>query len=333
MSDTNIQVLLARRPQGWVQEEDFSIVETAIPTPGAGEVLVKNQYLSLDPYMRGRMNDARSYAASVALGQVMVGGTVGQVVESNNPAFPVGATVVGNLGWQLYAVSNGQGLRIVDPTIVPPSTYLGVVGMPGVTAYVGLFDIGQPKPGETVVVSAAAGAVGSVVGQLAKRHGARAVGIAGGAEKCAYVVEQLGFDACVDYKAENFREALAAAVPNGIDVYFENVGGDVLDAVLGHLNVFSRIPFCGMVSQYNESSSQGFRGMGTLLSQRVKLQGFIVGDHLDRWPTALSELAKAVAAGEIAYDETIAEGIHSAPSAFIGMLKGKNLGKQLVKLS
>ncbi|KAB8140579.1 NADP-dependent oxidoreductase [Chloroflexia bacterium SDU3-3] len=333
MSDTNIQVLLARRPQGWVQEEDFSIVETAIPSSGAGEVLVKNQYLSLDPYMRGRMSEAKSYAASVALGQVMVGGTVGQVVESNNPAFPTGATVVGNLGWQLYAVSNGQGLRIVDPTIVPPSAYLGVVGMPGVTAYVGLFDIGQPKPGETVVVSAAAGAVGSVVGQLAKRHGARAVGIAGGAEKCAYVVERLGFDACVDYKAENFREALAAAVPNGIDVYFENVGGDVLDAVLEHLNVFARIPFCGMISQYNEADPRGFRGMRRLLSQRVKLQGFIVGDHLDRWPTALAELAKAVASGEIAYDETVAEGIRNAPSAFIGMLKGKNLGKQLVKLS
>ena len=329
----NQQVLLARRPNGWVSEEDFSIVESDLPEPGEGEILVENQWLSLDPYMRGRMNDAKSYAKSVALGEVMVGGTVGKVVVSKNPRFAIGDVVVASLGWQHFGVSDGKGVMKVDASKVPASAYLGAVGMPGVTAWYGLFEIGAPKPGETVVVGAAAGAVGSVVGQLAKLRGCRAVGVAGGRDKCEHVVRDLGFDACVDHRDPALGQALAEATPNGIDVYFENVGGPLLDLVIKRLNPFSRIPLCGLVSQYNAKESYGVKGFLALLSNRVKVQGFIVSDHLDVWPRAQKELAEWVMEGKIVFRESVAKGLSQAPRAFIGMLKGENLGKQLVQIA
>jgi len=332
MPDTHIEIRLASRPQGWVEESNFHVVEAPIPAPKDGEVLLRNVWLSLDPYMRGRMNDAKSYAAKVEIGDVMVGGTISEVVESKNPKYAAGDVVIAYGGWREYATSDGSGLAKIDPSRVPPSAYLGVVGMPGVTAYVGLFDIGAPKEGETVVVSAAAGAVGGVVGQLAKIRGARAVGIAGGKAKCDYVVSELGFDACVDYKSPDFKDALRAATPNGADVYFENVGGAILDAVLTRLNPFARIPLCGLVSQYNATEPYGVKGFALLLVNRVKVQGFIVSDDASKWPAARRDLAAWVAEGKIRYRETITEGIRSAPSAFIGMLKGDNVGKQLVKL-
>jgi len=332
MSEKNLQVLLARRPTGAPQESDFRLVETAVPEIGDGQFLVRSRYLSLDPYMRGRMNDAKSYAKPVELGAVMVGGAVGEVAASRHPKFKPGDKVVGAFGWQLYAASDGAGVsRIADPR-VPLSAYLGVVGMPGVTAYIGLLDFGQPKAGETVVVSAASGAVGAVVGQIAKIRGCRAVGIAGGPDKCRYVVEELGLDACVDYKAGRLWEDLSQATPKGIDVYFDNVGGEILDIVLRRLNPFARIPLCGLISQYNAAEPYAMKNAGALLVNRVKLQGFIVTDHLPRWPAALADLAQWLSEGKIKYRETVAEGLRSAPSAFIGMLAGKNFGKQLVKL-
>ncbi len=333
MSTRNIQVTLASRPVGWVKESDLKIVESDIPKPGPGQVLVRNLWLSLDPYMRGRMNDVRSYAESVKIGGVMVGGTVGEVVESNNPSFKSGDHVLGYYGWQLYGISDGRELQKVDSKAAPLSAYLGVLGMPGLTAWFGLIDIGAPKAGETGVVSAAAGAVGSVVGQIAKIKGCRAVGIAGGKAKCDHVVKDLGFDACVDYKAGNLAGDLSAATPKGIDIYFENVGGDVLEAVAMRLNPFARIPLCGLISQYNEVRPRGLNNLVLLLINRVKLQGFIVSDYMDRAAPALAELSKWVAEGKIKYRETIAEGIENAPRAFIGMLKGANVGKQLVKLA
>jgi NADPH-dependent curcumin reductase len=328
----NMQVLLASRPTGWVQEANFNIVETPIPKPGPGEVLVKNHWLSLDPYMRGRMNDVKSYVPPVQIGEVMVGGTVGEVLESNHPKFKPGDFVVGRVGWQLYGVSDAESLMKVDPKLVPLSAYLGVAGMPGGTAWIGLFEHCQPKAGETVVVSAASGAVGSVVGQLAKLQGCRAVGIAGGAEKCKYVVKELGFDACVDYKAGNLHEDLKAAAPGGIDCYFENVGGEVMDTAFRQLNPFSRVALCGMISDYNATEPYGTKMVRALLVNRVKLQGFIVFDRPDLYVRAVTQLAKWVAQGRIKYHETVADGLHSAPKAFIGMLKGANLGKQVVKL-
>lgn len=332
MSGKNLQIVLARRPTGAVQESDFRLVESAVPEIGDNQFLVRNHYLSLDPYMRGRMNDAKSYAKPVELGEVMVGGTVGEVVASRHPKFKAGDAVVGAFGWQLYGVSDGAGVQKVEERRIPLSAYLGVVGMPGVTAYVGLLDIGQPKAGETVVVSAASGAVGGVVGQMAKIHGCRAVGIAGGAEKCRYVVEELGFDACVDYKAGNLWESLKDATPKGIDVYFENVGGEIFDTVLRRVNAFARIPLCGLVSQYNLAEPYAMKNIASLLVNRVRLQGFIVSDHLARWPAALKDLAQWVLEGRIKYRESVAEGLQNAPAAFIGMLAGKNFGKQLVKL-
>jgi NADPH-dependent curcumin reductase CurA len=328
----NTKITLASRPHGWPSEDNFAVVEADVPEPRDGELLVRVHYLSLDPYMRGRMNDAKSYAAKVEIGDVMVGGTVGEVVSSKHPGFSPGDFVAANLGWQEYGVTNGAGVYKVDPTRVALSQYLGAVGMPGVTAYVGLLDIGQPKEGETVIVSAAAGAVGSVVGQLAKLRGCRAVGIAGGKTKCEYVVRELGFDACVDYKAKTFEEDLRAATPKGVDVSFENVGGAVMDSVLRRLNPFARIPLCGLVSQYNETELYGVKGFAYLLVNRVKLQGFIVSEHASRWPDALRDLGTWVAEGKIKTRETIAEGIRSAPSAFLGMLRGENVGKQLVKV-
>ena len=328
----NLQVLLASRPEGWVREDNFRIVETDIPRPREGEALVRNLYLSLDPYMRMRMDAGKSYAPPVEVGEVMVGGGVGEVMESRDPRLSKGDIVTGRLGWQLYAVAAGTGLRKVNTDGAPISTALGVIGMPGVTAWYGLLKIGEPKAGETVVVSAAAGAVGSVVGQIAKIKGCRAVGIAGGSEKCSYVVSGLGFDACADYKSARFESDLKGMVPGGIDVYFENVGGRVLDVILPHLNAFSRIPFCGYVSEYNPGEGYGVRHLRQLLVSRSRLQGFIISEHLEIWEQALQELAGWVAAGKLKYHETVTEGLENAPRAFIGMLQGKNLGKQLVKL-
>ena len=329
----NKQVLLAARPKGAPKESDFRIVETEVADPADGELLVKNLFLSLDPYMRGRMNEGKSYAARVELDHVMVGSTVGEVVASRHPKLKVGDVVLGGFGWQAYGLSKGEGLMKLDPAKVPLSAYLGAAGMPGVTAWYGLFDIGKPKPGETVVVAAASGAVGSVVGQLAKLHGCRAIGIAGGKDKCDYVTGELGFDACLDHRDPSLKERFREATPGGVDVYFENVGGAILDMVLARLNAFARIPLCGLVSQYNATEAYGVKNFGALLTNRVTLQGFIVSEHMDRWPAALADLAGHVAAGRLKYRESIAEGLDSAPSAFIGMLEGKNFGKQLVKIA
>jgi len=316
-----------------VQETDFRIVESDLPALLDGEVLVKNLYLSLDPYMRGRMNAGKSYAARTELGQVMVGGTVGIIAESKNSAFQVDDAVLGYFGWQEYGISSGNGLQILPRNErIPLSAYLGVVGMPGITAWFGLIHIGQPKPGETVVVSAASGAVGTVVGQLAKTKGCRAVGVAGGEAKCDYVVQELGFDACVDYKAGQLAERLATAAPQGIDIYFDNVGGEILDTVLEQLNAFARIPLCGLISQYNATEPYHVRNFGSLLTNRVTLQGFIISEHTDTWPQATLELSQLVEAGTLKYRESVVQGLEQAPAAFIGMLKGENFGKQLVKL-
>jgi len=333
MTTKNKQVLLAARPKGAPTENDFRIVTTELRDPEDGEVLVKNLFLSLDPYMRGRMNEGKSYAARVELDHVMVGATVGEVIASRHPKLKVGDVVVAYLGWQELALSKGEGVMKVDPGKVPLSAYLGAVGMPGVTAWYGLFDIGKPKPGETVVVAAASGAVGSVVGQLAKLHGCRAVGIAGGKDKCEHVVKELGFDACIDHRDTSMKERFREATPNGVDVYFENVGGEILDMVLARLNPFARIPLCGLVSQYNATEPYGVKNFGSLLTNRVTLQGFIVSEHMDRWPAALADLGGHVAAGRIKFRESIAEGLDNAPAAFIGMLEGKNFGKQLVKIA
>lgn len=332
MSEKNLQVLLARRPTGAVQESDFRFAETDIPRIGDGQFLVRNHYLSLDPYMRGRMSDAKSYAKPVEIGEVMTAETVGEIIESRHPGFKKGEKVVARLGWQLYGVSNGEGVRKIEESRVPLSAHLGVLGMPGTTAYVGLLDIGQPKPGETVVVSAASGAVGSAVGQIAKIKGCRAVGIAGGPEKCRYVVEELGFDACVDYKAGRLQEDLQRAAPNGIDVYFENVGGEILDVVLAQMNPFGRIPVCGLISQYSATQPYAVKNIRMLLTSRLKMQGFIVFEHVARAPAALKDLTQWVIEGRVKYRETIAEGLKNAPAAFIGLLAGKNFGKQIVKL-
>jgi NADPH-dependent curcumin reductase CurA len=329
----NKRVLLASRPTGWVTEDNFRIDSVPVPKPKDGEVLVKNLWLSLDPYMRGRMNDSKSYAAKQELGEVMIGGTAGEVIESKNPKFAVGDKVVGMFGWQQYGLSNGAGLNKIDASRAPLSAFLGVLGMPGVTAWIGLLDICQPKAGETVVVSAAAGAVGSVVGQIAKIKGCRAVGIAGGKAKCDYVVKELGFDACVDYKAGKLDDDLKAAVPKGIDCYFENVGGEILDAALRRMNPFSRIAVCGLISQYNVTQPYAVKNFASILTNRIKVQGFIVSDRMELWAKALPELIGWVASGKIKYRETVAQGLESAPKAFIGLLKGENFGKQLVKLT
>ncbi|MGC8507867.1 MAG: NADP-dependent oxidoreductase [Thiomonas sp.] len=332
MHDQNLQCLLAERPTGWVEPRHFRFERSPIPTPGDGEVLVRNHWLSLDPYMRGRMSDAKSYAEPVALGAVMVGGTAGEVIASRDPQFQPGDKVVGMLGWQLYGVAPGRALQKVDDRQVPLSAYLGPVGMPGVTAWYGLNRICEPKAGETVVVTAAAGAVGSVVGQLAKARGCRVVGVAGGAQKCRYVVEELGFDACVDYKAGNLKADLKTALPDGVDALFENVGGDIFDVLLTRTNAFARIALCGMIADYNTTDPYCMKNLRAVLIHRLKLQGFIVSEHMDQWPAALRELAGLVAAGRLRWRESVAQGLENAPDAFIGMLKGQNFGKQLVKL-
>jgi len=337
-SATNRQILLASRPQGEPTGDNFKLVETAVPALADGQVLVRNHFLSLDPYMRGRMNEGKSYAAPQPLNEVMIGGTAGEVVESKNPHFKAGDKVVGMGGWQEYQLVDASQrgvLQKVDTTHIPLSAYLGAVGMPGVTAWYGLIKIINPKAGETIVVSAASGAVGGAVGQLAKTRGARAVGIAGGADKCRYLVEELGFDACIDYKEhkdlKSLSAALKAACPNGIDGYFENVGGMILDAVLLRANAFSRVAMCGMISGYNgEPIPMTYPQM--ILTNRMKVEGFIVSEHMDVWPEALKELGTLVATGKLKYRESVAEGIASAPEAFLGLLKGKNFGKQIVKL-
>ena len=335
---SNRQILLDNRPEGEATTGNFKLVTTDTPALKDGEVLVRNHYLSLDPYMRGRMNDSKSYAASQPLGEVMIGGTVGEVVESQNPKFAVGDKVVGMGGWQEYSVVDGNApgmLRKVDTTHVPLSFYLGAVGMPGVTAWYGLVKIIAPKPGATVVVSAATGAVGSAFAALAKARGLRVVGIAGGPEKCKYAVEELHFDECVDYRqhpdVKTMSKALKDACPNGIDGYFENVGGYILDAVLLRTNAFARIALCGMIAGY-DGQPLPLQNPALILVNRLTIEGFIVSEHMEVWPEALKELGTLVATGKLKPRETIAEGIESAPEAFLGLLKGKNFGKQLVKL-
>ena len=328
----NRQILLARRPRGPVQEEDFRLVETDVLPVRDGQVLTRVRYLSLDPYMRGRMDDARSYAPPQPLGEVMIGGTVAEVIESKNPDFTRGDIVAGMAGWQEYQVTGGAGLRKLDVRRIPPSAYLGCVGMPGVTAWYGLTQIGKPKEGETLVVSAAAGAVGSVVGQLAKLRGCRAVGIAGGKLKCDLVTGEFGFDACVDYKSPSFQNDFEAATGMGIDIVFENVGGTVLDAALARMNPFGRIAICGLIAGYG-GQPVAIQNTRSILVNRLTLQGFIVSEHMDLWPPALAELAPHVAEKRIRYRESIAQGLEHAPRAFIGLLKGDNVGKQLVKLA
>ena len=336
---TNRQILLASRPNGEPTPADFELVETPLPAELAdGQVLVRHRFLSLDPYMRGRMSDAKSYAPPQPLGQVMIGGTVGEVVDSKNPHFAIGDHVVGMGGWQEYALvdSTQRGvLQKVDVSRISPSAYLGAVGMPGVTAWYGLTKILTPKAGETIVVSAASGAVGGIVGQLAKARGCRAVGLAGGREKCDYVVNELGFDACIDYKVHpdlhSLSWALAAACPNGIDGYFENVGGMILDAVMLRSNPFARIAVCGMIAGYNGEPIP-MKDPSLLLIHRLKVEGFIVSEHMDVWPAALAELGAGVASGSIRYRESIVHGLENAPDAFIGLLRGRNFGKQLVAL-
>ena len=334
----NQQLLLASRPDGEPTAANFRLVETPVPDLTDGQVLVKNHYLSLDPYMRGRMNDGKSYAVPQALNEVMGGGTVGEVVASKNAAFAVGDKVVGMGGWQQYRLVDASQrgvIQKVDTTHVPLSAYLGAVGMPGVTAWYGLVKIIKPKAGETLVVSAASGAVGSAVGQLAKARGVRVVGLAGGADKCAYVVSELGFDACIDYKKfpdlKSLSQALKEACPDGIDGHFENVGGLILEAVMQRANAFCRVAVCGMISGYNGQPIPLTQPQ-LILVNRMKMEGFIVSEHMDLWPEALKELAAGVASGKLKYRETVAQGLASAPEAFIGLLKGKNFGKQLVKL-
>ena len=335
---TNKQIQLASRPDGEPVAANFRLIETAVPDVADGQVLVRNHYLSLDPYMRGRMNDSKSYAAPQALDAVMGGGTVGEVVQSKNANFTVGDKVVGMGGWQQYTLvdCNQRGvLQKVDTAHIPLQAYLGAVGMPGVTAWYGTVKIIAPKAGETVVVSAASGAVGGVVGQLVKARGGRIVGLAGGPDKCRYVIDELGFDDCIDYKlhadVRSLSTALKEACPKGIDGYFENVGGMILDAVMLRSNPFSRVAMCGMISGYNGQPIP-MSAPQLILVNRMKVEGFIVSEHMDVWPEALKELGTLVATGKFKYRETVAPNIEAAPEAFFGLLKGKNFGKQLVKL-
>jgi len=333
MASQNRQVLLKRRPSEAPTAGDFEIADAALPDPAEGEVLVRGIYLSLDPYMRGRISGARSYAKPVDIGAVMEGRVVGDVVRSRDPAFREGDYVVGGYGWQLYSAVQGQSLVKLDPAEAPLSTALGVLGMPGLTAYVGLTDIGQPKAGETVVVSAASGAVGAVAGQLAKRAGTRVVGIAGGADKCRYVETELGFDACLDHRAADLGVALDQACPNGIDVYFENVGGAVQQAVFSRLNDFGRMIMCGMVSEYNNVETRPGPNLTAAVRKRLKIQGFIVSDQWQRWGEYRAMAAPLVRSGALKYREDIVDGLDNAAAAFVGLLQGRNFGKLLVSLS
>jgi NADPH-dependent curcumin reductase CurA len=331
--NVNRQILLKSRPEGAPGLDNFELVERPVPEPAEGEVLMRTLYLSLDPYMRGRMSPAKSYAKPAAVGEPMVGGTVGEIVASRNPKFSVGDIVLGYGGWQEYALSSGTALRKLDPAAAPVSTALGVLGMPGMTAYVGLLEIGQPEPGETVVVAAASGAVGSVVGQIAKIKDCRAVGIAGGADKCRFVTGELGFDACVDHRAPDFARALEAACPKGIDVYFENVGGAVQQTVWPLLNDFARIPVCGLIAQYNSPTPMPGPDMFSVLRKRLLLRGFIVSDFAAKQGDFLREAGEWVRTGRLKYREDVADGLEQAPAAFLGLLQGKNFGKMLVRVA
>lgn len=336
-SNVNRRIVLASRPKGKPTLDNFRLEEAPVPQPGPGQMLLKTRYLSLDPYMRGRMNAGKSYAQPVGLDEVMVGGTVCEVVSSRNDKFNSGGLVTAYTGWQDFAVSDGSGVMPVDPRIKPPSYALGVLGMPGLTAYVGLLDIGQPQAGETVVLAASTGAVGSVVGQIAKLKGCRVVGIAGAKKKCRYAVEELGYDACVSHYEDDMAAQLAAACPDGIDVYFENVGGSSWEAVMPLLNNFARVPVCGLIAHYNQTSlPPGPDRMsllqGMLLQRRIKMQGFIVSDHQARIPDFVRDVSSWLAQGKIKYREDVVSGLENAPEAFLGLFTGTNFGKLVVKL-
>jgi NADPH-dependent curcumin reductase CurA len=332
MTETCRQIVLRRRPGGWVTEDCFELVEIALPAPGPGEVLVRVHYLSVDPYMRGMMDESKSYADPAALDAVMPGDTVGEIVTSNSPALKPGQFVHGYLGWQTHAVAPASELASIQLDRAPMTAWLGPLGMIGATAWIGLITIGQPKPGETVVVSAAAGAVGSLVGQLARTRECRVVGIAGGPDKCRFVSGELGFEDCIDYKAPGFVGDLAAATPKGVDIYFENVGGAVFDAVLPRLNRFARVPVCGLISRYNSPDPHPIRDARPFLVNRIRYEGFICTDRMDQWPAAHKAFAGMMTSGKLVWRETVAQGIETAPAAFISMFKGGNIGKQLVKL-
>ena len=336
--DINRRIVLASRPSGAVEPANFRLEEAHVPVPVTGQVLLRTLFLSLDPYMRGRMNDAPSYAPCVQLGEVMTGGAVSRVIASQHPDFQPGDQVMGYTGWQDYAVSDGIGLSKLPADMSHPSLALGVLGMPGFTAYMGLMDIGQPKPGETVVVAAASGAVGSVVGQIAKIQGCRVVGIAGGADKCRFVVDELGFDACLDRRASDFPAQLAASCPSGIDVYFENVGGAVFDAVLPLLNTHARVPLCGLISLYSGGTSAASADRlpaltRTLLVKRIRMQGFIIFAYEGRKAEFLGPMQQWLAQGKVKFREDVVEGLENAPQAFIGLLQGENFGKLVVKVT
>lgn len=334
MSNLNRQFVLRSRPVGLPKESDFSLIETPLPELKDGEVLVRALYLSVDPYMRGRISGVKTYAAPVEIGQVMVGGGIARVVESKNPGFAPGDVVDIYMGWQEYAISNGRGLRKLDPSI-PVSTGLGVLGMTGLTAYFGLLDVCDPRPGETIVVSGAAGAVGSMVGQIAKIKGCRTVGIAGGDDKVAWILNECGYDTAFNYKTtENYAAKLKELCPDGIDVYFDNVGGAITDAVFGQLNVGARISICGQISQYNNTKVEmGPRRLEALIIARAKVQGFLVSDYAPRFGPALAEMAGWLRAGKLKYREDIVEGFENLPKAFIGLFQGENIGKRLVKVN
>jgi len=337
MTTVNRRIVLASRPHGEPKPENFRLEEVPVPEIGPGQILLRTRWLSLDPYMRGRMSDAKSYATPVQIGEPITAEVVGEVIASKNSDIPVGDLRTAFAGWQTYCVTDGQGTRRVDPDAAPPSTAVGVLGMPGMTAYTGLLNIGRPKPGETVVVAAAAGPVGSLVGQIAKLKGARAVGIAGGPDKCRYLTEELGFDAAVDHRGSDLPGALAAACPKGIDVYFENVGGAVFSAVMPLLNPFARIPVCGLVSAYNATETppgpDRLPGlMRSVLTNRLHIQGFIVWDFADQAETFRQEVGAWIREGKVRYREDVVEGLENAPDAFIGLLKGRNFGKLVVHI-
>jgi NADPH-dependent curcumin reductase CurA len=331
----NRQIALAARPTGLPRESDFKMVESPQPVPKSGEMLIRNLYLSVDPYMRGRMSEAESYAPPLRIGEVMVGGGAGQVVQSNDPAFAAGDFVAGMFGWQEYAAARKDELRKIDPKLAPLSTALGILGMPGMTAYFGLLDICHPQPGETVVVSGAAGAVGTLVGQIAKIQGCQAVGTAGSDAKVEYLLKELGFDAAFNYKTvTDYHRKLKEVCPKGVDVYFDNVGGAITDAVIGLLNVKARISVCGQISQYNlEKPERGPRWLWHLIMKRAKVEGFMVYDYASRFDEGLRQMAQWFKEGKLKYREDIVKGIENAPKAFIGMLQGHNTGKQLVQIA
>jgi len=329
----NRQIVLKSRPHGEPTTENFALVETAMRQPGEGEVLRRTIYLSLDPYMRGRMSDGPSYASPAALNEAMPGGTVSKVVYSRNPAFAEGDFVLGYDGWQEYGLSDGQELRTLDPVLAPISYALGVMGMPGMTAYFALLDIGKPKEGETVVVSAAAGAVGSIVGQIAKIKGCRAVGLAGTDEKCRVVTEDLGFDACINYKTQELDSALKQTCPNGIDIYYDNVAGPILAAVLGHINLGARIPLVGLISQYNATTPPIGPNLVALLIKRAQIRGFLVTDCMHRYAEFASEMGTWLRTRKLRYRESIVDGLENSPTAFMGLFTGENTGKLLVRVS